>query len=63
LPPNTSCDEPRATVPAPVSDLLVSSANSVRVAPDATVTAVLPDSAPPLLFSVRPPAETVVLPV
>ena len=48
---------------SPASEPIVSSADTVRVAPDATVTAVVSDRAPPLLFSVNPPAETVVLPV
>ena len=53
----------KVTLPAPASEPMVSLSDTASVAPEATVTAVVSASAPPLRFSVRVPADTVVAPV
>ncbi|MCY1271201.1 hypothetical protein D9M70_197550 [compost metagenome] len=63
LMPTVSAEVPRATVPTPDKASMVSLAETVRVAPDATVTDVLSSSAPPTRLSVNPPADTLVAPV
>jgi len=62
FPPKVRVFAPNATPPAPAKEPMVSLADRVSVAPEATVTALLSWIAEPPL-RVRPPADTVVEPV